>query len=214
MQTLVREVFQQIEPSKNQLSIDAKMEIESLSGKKDDILNLLKKIYTKKLDIIRTRVHGSYHLENILLTGKDISIQNFGGDISRNYSEQRIKRSPLFDVAYMIRSFYYIAHEGFSGSTHIPKETLQQLLPFAWTWAYYISGFFMKAYLQTVTDSRIIPPGKDDLEMLLQVFLLERALYALNYELINRPGKTIVPLNLIYSILNVDKNQENENSKH
>jgi maltose alpha-D-glucosyltransferase/alpha-amylase len=196
--SLVRATFQNLQNSLYNLSADARTEAEEILPLRNDILGILKRIYTKKFDTTKIRIHGDYHLRKVLFTGKDIAILNFGGDPSRSYSERRLKRSPLRDVAGMIRSFHYAAYEGLLLKR---KEEMEKLRPFADLWTHYVSGYFVHTYLQTVGDSSFIPRDKDDRDIMLQTFLLEKAIYALNYELSNRPELAIIPLRLIRAIV-------------
>ena len=201
MQSLVRETFESINRHISELKEDVQVKAERLLVYRNDILNALKKIYSTKFDTVKTRIHGNFHLRQILLTGKDVSIHDFGGETSRHYSEIRLKRSPINDIANMIRSFYYVAYEGFF--SQVPGNEVSSLLPFAGFWAYHMSGIFMRAYLDTAKDNSFLPSSKDDLDILLQTFLLEKALVALNYELNNRPGWVQIPLHMIYAILHL-----------
>jgi maltose alpha-D-glucosyltransferase/alpha-amylase len=202
MQALVRENYQIQQRNLNRLSNDVREELESIIERKEDILNVLKRIYDKKLDATKTRIHGNLQLNNILLTGKDMVIQDFGGDATRSYSERRLKRSPLRDVVTMIRSFYYVAHEGFSKSLQLSEEEKKDTKRYADFWAYYMSSFFLKAYLDTVRGSALVPQQPDDLEMMIETYLLERAVVDLSYELNHRPDWVQVPLRMITSIIN------------
>ena len=157
----------------------------------------------KKLDIWKIRTHGSYTLKKLLMTGKDIVIQDFSGNPNRSFSARRIKRSPLRDVAEMIISFHYTAYEGFFLNNHLQKDQLKHFLPFAEQWAHYMSGFFLKAYLDAVHDSPIIPKEKADLEVVLHTFLLEKSLVHFNNELNHRPEWSVVPLKIIKSVLGI-----------
>jgi maltose alpha-D-glucosyltransferase/alpha-amylase len=205
MQSLVREGFQSLQKRFNDLPNEIKQEADDVYRSKDVIINILKRIYSKKLDVVKVRHHGNYHLDKVLLTGKDVVIQDFGGDPIRTFSERRIKRSPLRDVADMICSFYYVAYEGFFGNHHVTAEERGSLLPFARQWAYYMSSFFIKSYLKTVKDSAIIPKDKNDLRILGQTLLLQKALYHFNVELNTRPDKVIIPLHIIGSIIKDSK---------
>jgi maltose alpha-D-glucosyltransferase/alpha-amylase len=77
-------------------------------------------------------------------------------------------------------------------------------VPFVENWYHYMSGFFMKAYLDTVAASPFIPKNKEDLETLMTTFLLEKAIYELNYELNNRPGWVMIPLRGIKALMRKD----------
>jgi maltose alpha-D-glucosyltransferase/alpha-amylase len=83
----------------------------------------------------------------------------------------------------------------------VQKEEVYSLLPFADQWAHYMSGFFVKAYLDKVQHTAFIPEQKEDFEVLLQTFLLERALQYFNMDIKNNPEQVIVPLRIIQSIL-------------
>jgi maltose alpha-D-glucosyltransferase/alpha-amylase len=204
MTSLVREAFQALERNKTRLPDSIKDDVFALAGNQQLILDQLKQIYTKKLDIPKTRIHGNYSLSKILLTGKDLVIQDLGGPTERSFSERRLKRSPLRDVVAMICSFYYTAYEGFLSNNQVPKEELQELLPFAEQWAHYISCFFMKSYLENTGDIQFIPKEEKDFQILMQTFMLESALQYLRYEGANRPDWLIVPLRLIQSILKTE----------
>ncbi|HMG68582.1 MAG TPA: hypothetical protein VK588_12880, partial [Chitinophagaceae bacterium] len=109
---------------------------------------------------------------------------------------------PLSDVASMIRSFYYAGYEGFLSSPHIKHEEVHHLLHYADIWIHYMNNFFLKSYLDTVKNSQLIPGSPEDLKVMLQNYLLERALYAMEYELHNRPERVVIPLAMIRDILN------------
>jgi maltose alpha-D-glucosyltransferase / alpha-amylase len=204
LQSLVRGTF--LNQSKNLKKLDEEVrgEAEEVLNMKEDILEVLRRIYRKKIDVIKIRIHGDYHLGQVLFTGKDFVITDFEGEPARSYSERRLKRSPLRDVAGMIRSFHYAAYGSLVLDSHIRKEDFGKLLPFVETWYHYMSGFFMKAYLDTVKGSAFIPDNKEDLETLMTTFLLEKAIYELNYELNNRPGWVLIPLRGIKALMKKD----------
>ncbi len=201
MQSLVREGYQQIEHHLHQLPEAARKELDTIAGHKDAVLDVLKRIYTHKLEATKIRIHGNYHLGQILLTGKDLAIEDFVGDPARSYSERRLKRSPLRDVASMIRSFYYIAYEGIQATRQVQEEDISGLLPFARLWAKGMSGFFLRAYLDTVAGCSFIPADETDRTMMLETYMLERALADLNNELANRPEFVTVPARIIHRLV-------------
>ena len=198
---LVRESYHHLYRKRSAMPDSERAAADELLGRKNEMLSVLKKIYSKKLDVVKIRIHGTLSLGQILLTGKDVAIHDFGGIPSRSYSETRLKRSPLTDVASTIRSFYYAGYEGFLATPHVKQEEINRLLPYADTWIHYMSGFFLKAYLETVKETDLIPSSSDDLKVMLQYYLLDKALYALRYELLNRPEKVMIPLAMIKDIL-------------
>ncbi len=199
--SLVRVAFQNLSKSIKKLPDEVRQEAEEVLAMKDEILNVLKKIYSKKINASKIRIHGDYHLGQVLFTGKDFLILDFEGEPARSYSERRLKYSALRDVAGMIRSFHYAAYGSLFLENQIRQEDISKLLPFVEQWYHYMSGYFMKAYLQTVDSAHIIPQEQEDLEILLQTYLLQKAIYELNYELNNRPNWVMVPLRGIKSII-------------
>lgn len=204
LQSLVRGTFLNQSKNLQKLDEEVRKEAEAVLGMKEDILQVLRRIYGKKIDVIKIRIHGDYHLGQVLFTGKDFVITDFEGEPARSYSERRLKRSPLRDVAGMIRSFHYAAYGSLVLDNHIRKEDFNKLVPFVEHWYHYMSGFFMKAYLETVGASPFIPKNKEDLETLMTTFLLEKAIYELNYELNNRPGWVMIPLRGIKTLMKKD----------
>ncbi len=194
LQSLVRGTFSNQDRNLKNLAPDVRREAEDVLGMKEDILKLFRNIYQKKIDVVKIRIHGDFHLGQVLFTGKDFMITDFEGEPARSYSERRLKRSPLRDVAGMIRSFHYAAYGGLFLDNQIRKEDINKLVPYAEQWYHYMSGFFMKAYLETVKGSGFIPRSREDMQTLMSTFLLEKAIYELNYELNNRPDWVVIPL--------------------
>jgi maltose alpha-D-glucosyltransferase/alpha-amylase len=207
LQSLVRATFQNLERRLNELPGEIRHEAEKIIPRKEEILQRLKRIYTEKFDTVKIRIHGNYHLRKVLFTGRDLAILDFGGDPTKSYSERRLKRSPLRDVAGMIRSFYYAAYEGLL-LKH--KDEHDKLLPFANMWIHYTAGYFLEAYLKTVEGSSFIPADKEDAKIMLETYLLDKALYSLNYELNNRLHLAIIPLRLIAEIIGRDGRATND----
>jgi len=200
-QTLVRATFQSQVRNLRKLPDNVKKEAEEVLAMKDQILDTFKRIYQKKFDVVKIRIHGDYHLGQVLFTGKDFIILDFEGEPARSYSERRLKRSPLRDVAGIIRSLHYAAYGGLFLNDQVRQEDMAKLLPFAEQWYHYMSGFFMQAYLETVHGSDFIPRDKDDLDVMLQTYILEKAIYELGYELNSRPDWVIIPLRGIKAIM-------------
>lgn len=199
--TLVRSAFSTLKKRLPQLDDAIRAEAEEVLAMKDDVLTAFRRIYRKKLDAVKIRIHGDYHLGQVLFTGKDIVIIDFEGEPSKSYSERRLKRSPLRDVAGMIRSYHYAAYGSLLLNHEITPQEVKELMPFAEQWYHYMSGFFVQAYLHKVCDSAFIPEDPEELNMMLQTYLLEKAIYELNYELNNRPDWILIPLRGIRSVV-------------
>ena len=101
----------------------------------------------------------------------------------------------------MLRSFHNAAYEGFFLNNHILKDNIEKYIPFARLWAHYMGGFFVNAWLDTVAGSRFVPKEKADFRVMLQTFLLEKALFDLNHSLNNGSQNIVVPLRTIKIII-------------
>lgn len=174
-----------------------KKETAEILNKEKDIVNRCE-IFTKKnIDASRIRIHGDYHLGQVLYTGNDFFILDFEGEPARSIDERRMKRSPVVDIAGMVRSFHYAAYHSLLKSRSFTKKDVAVLEPWADLWYDYISEIFLKAYLETAKNALFIPKDKKNFDTMLNVFLLEKAVYELGYELNNRPEWACIPLKAI-----------------
>ena len=149
---------------------------------------------------VRIRVHGDYHLGQVLFVKNDFVILDFEGEPARPLVERRMKQSALKDVAGMLRSFSYAAFAGLLTFSARRPEDYSRLEPWAGFWDKWISTAFLRAYRQTAGQSPLLPPRSEQLETLLEAFLLDKALYELNYELNNRPSWVRIPLHGILAL--------------
>jgi trehalose synthase-fused probable maltokinase len=141
----------------------------------------------------RSRIHGDYHLGQVLRTEEDFVIIDFEGDPARSIEERRAKQSPLEDVAGMIRSFSYAAHAALAAFTvHAPDDS-GVLQAWADTWYRFVAEAFLRGYAATMGDSPLIPRGPH-FDTLLRAYALERGLFELRYELTHRPDWVPIPL--------------------
>lgn len=179
---------------------------EQLREREKDLFACLQSITSLRTSAMRTRVHGDFHLGQVLYTGKDFFIIDFEGEPARSVSERRLKRSPLRDVAGMIRSFHYAASTAlfrrFEMGTSGP-EMNDELRRTAWFWYLWVSATYLREYRNAATGEISVPQSPAELGGFLNVFMLEKAVYELSYELNNRPGWVEVPLRGILEILEV-----------
>jgi maltose alpha-D-glucosyltransferase/alpha-amylase len=141
----------------------------------------------------RIRVHGDYHLGQLLWSEQDFYILDFEGEPARSLAERRAKESPLKDVAGMLRSFSYAATAGLLAFERRHPGSLPALEPWAALWERWIGAAFLGAYRRMLGDSPLLPQG-DDFTGLLALFALEKAFYELGYEMNNRPDWLRIPL--------------------
>ncbi|MGH9356770.1 MAG: putative maltokinase, partial [Terriglobia bacterium] len=172
--------------------------VQSLLASEEAIIARFEALRGLPLTAMRTRVHGDYHLGQVLYTGSDFVIIDFEGEPERPLAERRQKRSPLSDVAGMLRSFDYASY---SALREKPAETGNPLESWAALWASWVRAVFLRSYLRTAGDACFIPQDGRELGALLDFHLLEKAVYELGYELKNRPEWVSIPIAGVLDVL-------------
>ena len=164
----------------------------------DEIRTRLREFTKHEVGGQRTRVHGDLHLGQLLEHGSDITFIDFEGEPARSPAERRSKRSPLVDVAGLLRSFHYAEVTAGRAAREIPAAL-------AWLslWHHGVTAALMRGYLGRIEGSAILPATREGLERALDFFLLEKCIYELGYELDNRPDWVAVPLLGLCAILAV-----------
>jgi len=176
----------------------------TILGARKRILSRFEVLLERKFSGRRIRGHGDYHLGQVLHTGKDFQIIDFEGEPDRALGERRIKRSPLRDVAGILRSFDYAAR---SALRDLPDQGLvssdddPRALGLASFWVDWVSMEFLAGYLDVPGIQDLLPRDEAARRHLLELFLLEKALYELRYEINNRPDWARIPLEGILSIM-------------
>ena len=141
-----------------------------------------------------TRVHGDYHLGQVLATDQDFVLIDFEGEPTRSLAERREKRSPLKDVAGMLRSYGYAAATAlFELGTERP-DIIAHAERRARFWEAAVTEAFVTSYRQTTEGTKLVPQNDEGFAQWLDAFLLEKAIYELDYELASRPHWVGIPL--------------------
>jgi maltose alpha-D-glucosyltransferase/alpha-amylase len=148
----------------------------------------------------RIRIHGDYHLGQLLRTKSDFLIVDFEGEPARSLAERRQKQSPLRDVAGMLRSFSYAAQSALNTAGQLDPTARPSLEPWATAWEQAASAAFLTAYRDTIAANPDLTPAPGQFDALLLMLLLEKALYELLYELNNRPTWLPIPLTGLLTI--------------
>ncbi|MDP9342728.1 MAG: maltose alpha-D-glucosyltransferase [Actinomycetota bacterium] len=171
------------------------------------ILSRLGRLLNTRIQASRIRIHGDYHLGQILWTGKDFVIIDFEGEPAVPLSQRRIKHSPLRDVAGMVRSFHYAAYTALgrlAEATSRPED-LSAVEPWIELWYRSVSATFLRAYLETAGSSPVLPQERPQLELLLESLMLAKAVYELRYEANNRPEWIHIPVRGTLDLLGLDR---------
>jgi len=184
----------------NKLPADARDEGRKVLELESRITHILKSFLARRLNTTRIRVHGDYHLGQVLYTGHDFVIIDFEGEPTRSLYERRLKRLAMRDVAGMLRSFSY-ASQAALRSEHAPAGRLAELHSWSRFWADSVSAVFLKSYLSTAGSASWVPQSQEDLELQLTTMLLEKALYELRYEMNLRPDWVRIPLRGILDLV-------------
>jgi maltose alpha-D-glucosyltransferase/alpha-amylase len=158
------------------------------------------KLATAEIDGVRIRIHGDYHLGQVLWTNNDFVIIDFEGEPSAPLAERRAKGFALKDVAGMLRSFSYAAYSGLLAYSSRRPDEADRLEAWASLWETWASASFLKAYRETAGAAAFLPGDAKELERFLAVYMLDKALYEMMYELNHRPAWLRVPLIGIISI--------------
>ncbi len=201
LKALVRSTITELKHQLSNLPIKDQLVAKEVIGLEQEAMKFFSRIYIHKFEAIKIRIHGNYHLEQIMLIGDDIMIDDFDGTFDRPFSERRLRRSPLIDVATMLRSIQYATT---LARLELPEENKTSLINSLTTWQTIVCSFFLNAYKAEIAASGIkefIPNDKEDFKILFEVLMLERAFKELHYELNYHPERATVPMQGILDML-------------
>jgi trehalose synthase-fused probable maltokinase len=195
-----RETFVLLRGRTSDMSGDLRDQAERVAALEHVALGRYASLATAPADVDKIRIHGDYHLGQVLATADDFAIIDFEGEPVRSIAERRQKQLALRDVAGMIRSFHYAnctAANTARTITHNPVAVER------WTrsWYAWTSVAFLAAYRKTAGAPSFLPSAPEDFERLLSGCLLEKAIYELRYELNNRPDWVYLPLAALEDLL-------------
>ncbi|PYJ21439.1 MAG: alpha-amylase, partial [Verrucomicrobia bacterium] len=200
MRTSLRRTFTLLGRKLPDLSRAFRDEAKEVLAAEQEILAREKRLLDRRTNAAKIRIHGDYHLGQLLYTGKDFVILDFEGEPARALSERKLKRSALRDVAGMMRSFQYAAYSAL-WQPAMRKEDVPFLERWADLWYRQMSIVFLQSYLKTTTGAIFIPKNSEDLQIMLEAYLLDKAVYEIGYELNNRPSWVVIPIRGIKHIL-------------
>ncbi len=175
---------------------------DQIVRQRDAVLERFRAILDTSFDSRRIRCHGDYTLEQLLYTGKDFVIMDFEGEPGRTLGEKRVKRSPLCDIASMVRSLDDAVQSvllGLAGSHGRPPgmirtEDRPALEPWADSWLEHVVQSFVVTYLQTIDPVNLLPASRASCHKLLDLLLLEKTLLQIDADLDNRAHWVLIPL--------------------
>ena len=150
---------------------------------------------------VKTRIHGDYHLGQVLISKDDVVIIDFEGEPGRALTERREKSSPLRDVAGMLRSLDYAASAAVDRFAARTTELPDRVLAAATAWRNRASRDFIQGYIEAVQGTPGYPANEHVAASLLDLFLLQKAFYEIAYEAANRPAWLSIPLRSVLDLL-------------
>jgi maltose alpha-D-glucosyltransferase/alpha-amylase len=181
----------------------AQEEAGRLFAVEPSLLREFSPLLEQRLTARRIRIHGDYHLGQVLFTGKDYVIIDFEGSRERSAAERRRKRSALVDVAGMIRSLQYAAFSVLLDPQMVRAEDRAALGPWAEHWHSWAAASFLHSYLETARGAPFVPDQPEQLGVLLGALVVERALYELRRELETGSDRVQIPLHGLTCLLHV-----------
>jgi maltose alpha-D-glucosyltransferase / alpha-amylase len=205
-QRLSGRVFTQLREKISGLPLDQREKAKRVSTQEAEITRRFQEALKEPIRATRTRIHGDYHLGQVLYTGSDFVIIDFEGEPARTLAERRIKRSPLQDVAGMLRSFHYAAFAPLLTAAEADADSGKDasvLGTWAESWNASVADRFLGSYFQAAKSAAYLPESREETKILLELHLLEKAVYELGYELNNRPTWVGIPLEGIARLLSI-----------
>ncbi|HEU4841740.1 MAG TPA: hypothetical protein VFT09_09865, partial [Ilumatobacteraceae bacterium] len=208
----LRDTQRGVRRARSTIPADAQAMAVQLLEHGDRLLERFDELRTRKLDAARTRVHGDLHLGQALWTGRDVVFIDFEGEPGRSIGERSIKRSPLADVAGLMRSFDYAGRVALATSAERGRTGVadaEQLERWRRTATTRMQERFWATYRATLRDGTtaagpgdgLIPADDADARLLLDAHVVLKALYEVRYELANRPAWVSWPLGAIAAMI-------------
>jgi maltose alpha-D-glucosyltransferase/alpha-amylase len=199
MRASLRRAFELLQKRLPHLPETFREEAKQVLAAEKQILAQEKRLLDRPSAAVKIRIHGDYHLGQVLYTGKDFVVLDFEGEPARALAERKLKRSALRDVAGMMRSFQYAAYSAL-WQPAMRGEDIPFLEHWADLWYRHSASVFLQSYLKATAGAPFLP-AESDLPILLEAYLLDKAVYEIGYELNHRPDWVVIPIRGIKHIL-------------
>ncbi|MGC1473330.1 MAG: trehalose synthase [Psychroserpens sp.] len=171
-----------------------------------DKKNIIRKRFVNfdwtKLKGERIRVHGDYHLGQVLVKDDDFYILDFEGEPESTIRDRKVKQPPLKDVAGLFRSFHYAIYATIFNNQDLYKHEQHELFNAGEILYQYLKGVFLGTYVHSIQEANLNIGYNQERIFLLKYAMLEKAVYELGYELNSRPRWAVIPLKGISNIIN------------
>jgi len=165
-----------------------------LLARRRQVLDSFRRLEETEAVLQKTRIHGDFHLGQVLRVRGDFVVLDFEGEPARSPEERCALQSPLKDVAGMLRSFSYAAHAALGSYLARRPQDADTLEPWARLWSKCASAAFLAGYRAVAAGAAFLPADNPTFARLLDAFLVDKAFYELGYELNHRPTWARIPL--------------------
>jgi maltose alpha-D-glucosyltransferase/alpha-amylase len=194
LRNLSGKVFRALREGLSSLPPPARAEAAAIAAREADVARSFEPLLRAKMGGLRIRTHGDLHLGHVLHTGKSFVVTDFNGLEVLTLGERRRKRSPLRDLAWMVRSFHIAAFRRLFDPASVREADVDTARPWAVQWSSWASAAFLDAYLRKAAGAPFLPTDRDQSAVLFDAFVLEQALYQLRSDLEEHAPSVMVSL--------------------
>jgi maltose alpha-D-glucosyltransferase / alpha-amylase len=205
MRNLTGRVLRLLRERSATLSAESRRAADHVLASEGEIYRRCEPLLKIKTGAMRIRVHGDLHLGHSLYTGREFVLTGMGGERDTPLAARQRKRSPLRDLASMVRSFDLAATKLLLDPARVREADVDAARPWASHWTAWIGAAFLNGYFAALPPSSFLYAEREGAAGLFDVFILERALYQLEDQLVDRrdPASAAIPLVAIARILEV-----------
>ncbi len=209
MRTNTRKIISQLQRKLKELPEELLAQAKTIIENEKEILGIFEILLTMKPSSSKTRIHGDLRLEHLLAVGNDFVIKDFGLQSGSSLSENRLKRSPLKDIAGIINSFHSVVLTALYNSKKMIPVTQEDMYHWAQRWVDNVVDVFLDSYVKNISDKSLLPSDKQQINRLLKLYLLEQSFTDLNRALKSSGDDVTVSIRSVVSTLNRIKNGTN-----
>jgi len=193
--------FQAVELAAERLPEDVKGDADTLLARREEVFDRIRRLTAYPVEATRIRIHGDYHLGQVLRSTSDWFIIDFEGEPAKSLEQRRAKNSPLRDVAGMLRSFNYAAWAALLRMAEVHADSIERMRPLAQQWEQVTRTAFLDGYHNRIGGCSAHPGDPGTASRLTDLFELEKALYEIVYEAGNRPAWLSIPISGVLALL-------------
>jgi maltose alpha-D-glucosyltransferase / alpha-amylase len=201
LRTFVKRTFSAVIPHMAKLDQEAREMLQGIMDDQDKYFSFFQKILESgKIQTWKTRIHGNYKLDKLLFTGKDFILTDFEGEVEYPLSVRKLKHCPLKDVAYMLGSLHYAVNIGYFRRKEFVPVNGNYLRPLKDQWFDKVSEVFLKGYFEEAANHGLLPPEREQIEDVLNLFVFEKAIREIHNFIVNEPESILIPMKTLLNL--------------